>query len=184
MVDMEECTNELLGKPLTGKELKILRLAADGCSNSDIAGEYGVSSQAVRHYFHRISRKFGVSGRTAAVAVALKRGLLNDSINFVWPAAVVSEVWTVGLPGGPAGPFYSIVTQTGRVIALQVPDRAAADMIAAIPQLVQVAHLAHGLSQVMAEFLPDYPEAIGEDWQHLDDALMRLDPLSRIGAGA
>jgi len=32
------------------------------------------------------------------------------------------EKWIVGQPGGPAGPFYSVVSSSGRVIAMQVID--------------------------------------------------------------
>ena len=28
--------------------------------------------------------------------------------------------WIIGQPGGPAGPFYSVVSQTGEAIALQI----------------------------------------------------------------
>jgi len=37
--------------------------------------------------------------------------------------------WNLGLPGGPAGPFYSIVSDTGFVVALQIPDRETAQQI-------------------------------------------------------
>jgi len=48
----------------------------------------------------------------------------------------MSEKWIIGEPGGPAGPFYSVVTQQGRIIAMQIPDRKAAEQIAAIPDLL------------------------------------------------
>jgi hypothetical protein len=41
--------------------------------------------------------------------------------------------WIVSQPGGPSGPFHSIVSSSGQVIALQVPDRAIAARIARIP---------------------------------------------------
>lgn len=41
--------------------------------------------------------------------------------------------WIVGQPGGPSGPFYNIVSSSGKVIALQVPDREVAARIARIP---------------------------------------------------
>lgn len=37
--------------------------------------------------------------------------------------------WNIGEPGGPNGPFYSIVSETGRIVALQIPDKATAQMI-------------------------------------------------------
>ena len=47
----------------------------------------------------------------------------------------MTEKWNIGLPGGPSGPFYSIVSSTGRVIALQIPDREIADRICQLPEL-------------------------------------------------
>lgn len=41
----------------------------------------------------------------------------------------MSEKWIIGKPGGPAGPFYSIINQAGRIIALQVPDKMTAEEI-------------------------------------------------------
>jgi hypothetical protein len=45
--------------------------------------------------------------------------------------------WNIGLPGGPAGPFYSIVSQDGMIIAMQIPDKATAELIASIPELLE-----------------------------------------------
>lgn len=52
------------------------------------------------------------------------------------------EKWIVGQPGGPAGPFWSIVSSTGRVIAMQIPDEKDA-------QLIQREHAVY--NAVMAE---------------------------------
>ena len=48
------------------------------------------------------------------------------------------EKWIVGSPGGPAGPFYSVVLQTGQVIAMQIPDQGMAKLIAQLPELVDL----------------------------------------------
>ena len=37
--------------------------------------------------------------------------------------------WILGLPGGPAGPFYSIVDQNGMVIVLQAGSKEIAEQI-------------------------------------------------------
>jgi len=42
----------------------------------------------------------------------------------------VSEKWIVGEPGGPAGPFWSVVTSSGRAVALQVITKKDAELIA------------------------------------------------------
>ena len=47
----------------------------------------------------------------------------------------MSEKWNVGEPGGPAGPFYSVVSQSGRIIAMQIPDKDIAEKIAKMPEL-------------------------------------------------
>jgi hypothetical protein len=41
----------------------------------------------------------------------------------------MSTKWILGMEGGTAGPFYSIVSQSGEVIAMQVPSRSRADEI-------------------------------------------------------
>lgn len=42
----------------------------------------------------------------------------------------MGEKWIVGEPGGPAGPFYSVVSSSGRVIALQIVSEEYAHLIA------------------------------------------------------
>ena len=39
------------------------------------------------------------------------------------------HVYTIGEPGGPSGPFYSIVRDDGRIIALQVASEEIAERI-------------------------------------------------------
>jgi hypothetical protein len=41
----------------------------------------------------------------------------------------VTDKWIVGRPGGPSGPFYSIVSSSGRVIAMQIADEQTATYI-------------------------------------------------------
>jgi RNA processing factor Prp31 len=43
-----------------------------------------------------------------------------------------SEKWIVGEPGGPAGPFWSVVSQSGRVIAMQIIEEKDARLIASL----------------------------------------------------
>lgn len=38
--------------------------------------------------------------------------------------------YNIGLPGGPSGPFYSVVAETGEVIAMQVTSKENAERIA------------------------------------------------------
>jgi hypothetical protein len=50
----------------------------------------------------------------------------------------MTEKWIVGEPGGPSGPFYSVVSQSGRVIAMQIADEKYALMIASFPDLIRL----------------------------------------------
>jgi NarL family two-component system response regulator LiaR len=59
---------------LTDRETRILRLAAQGLSNKEIAGELGLGRRTVEANVGRILRKLGVKSRTTAVVTALKRG--------------------------------------------------------------------------------------------------------------
>jgi len=45
------------------------------------------------------------------------------------------ETWMIGEPGGTAGPFYSVVTQRGTIVAMQIPERKRAEDIASIPEM-------------------------------------------------
>lgn len=59
---------------LTRRELEVLRLAARGMSNSDIAHELGLGLRTVKGHFEAIFSKMGVRSRTEAVLEALKQG--------------------------------------------------------------------------------------------------------------
>ena len=43
----------------------------------------------------------------------------------------MTDKWIVGEPGGPAGPFWSIVTSSGRAVVLQIPTEEDARALAA-----------------------------------------------------
>jgi two-component system nitrate/nitrite response regulator NarL len=61
---------------LTPRELDIIRLAADGHSNAEIGLRLHVSIATVKTHLQHIFEKLEVSDRSAAVAQALRRGLL------------------------------------------------------------------------------------------------------------
>jgi DNA-binding NarL/FixJ family response regulator len=65
------------GKQLTTRELDVLRLAADGHSNSQIAERLAVTALAVKGHFVRIGRKLGAHDRTQMVAEAMRADLLR-----------------------------------------------------------------------------------------------------------
>ncbi len=62
---------------LSSRELEVLRLVADGYSNKEIATELHVSPATVKTHLIHVFRKLDVNDRTAAVTVALDRGLLT-----------------------------------------------------------------------------------------------------------
>ena len=78
---VERLAGEALSKSppdaLTEEEIRILRLLADGRTNPELAEELGVSTRAVRYQLDRIFRKLGAHDRTAAVAEALRRHLID-----------------------------------------------------------------------------------------------------------
>jgi two-component system nitrate/nitrite response regulator NarL len=62
---------------LTARELEVLRLTADGRSAPDIAEALAVSVATVKTHLQHAYEKLGVSDRAAAVAQAIRRGLLD-----------------------------------------------------------------------------------------------------------
>ena len=62
---------------LSSRELEVLQLVAGGASNSDIASRLHISQATVKSHLIHIFGKLGVSDRTAAVTVALQRGLIR-----------------------------------------------------------------------------------------------------------
>jgi DNA-binding CsgD family transcriptional regulator len=68
---------ELGPRPLSDRELEVLRLAADGNTGPEIAELLIVSPATVKTHFEHIYEKLGVSDRPAAVAHALRIGLIQ-----------------------------------------------------------------------------------------------------------
>jgi DNA-binding NarL/FixJ family response regulator len=64
-------------EPLTPRELEVLRLAAKGMSNKDIAGSLYLSNRTIQAHLSTIFSKMGVGSRTEAVVQALRRGWLT-----------------------------------------------------------------------------------------------------------
>ncbi len=61
---------------LTPRELDVLTGAARGLSNIDIGRELHIGSATVKSHLIRVFAKLGVDSRTAAVTVAMERGIL------------------------------------------------------------------------------------------------------------
>lgn len=63
---------------LTARELDVLRLAAGGSSNGDIARKLCVTEQTVKFHLSNVYRKLGVSNRTEASRHAHVNGLVGE----------------------------------------------------------------------------------------------------------
>lgn len=61
---------------LSGREVQILTLAAEGCTNEQIGKRLFLSPMTVKSHLRRIFSYLEVNSRTAAVVVATKRGIL------------------------------------------------------------------------------------------------------------
>jgi DNA-binding NarL/FixJ family response regulator len=62
---------------LSSRELEVLQLVAEGASNKEIASSLHISQATVKSHLIHIFGKLGVSDRTAAVTVALQRGIMR-----------------------------------------------------------------------------------------------------------
>lgn len=63
--------------PLSSRELDVLRLAAGGLSAAQLAARLSVSTTTVNTHLGHIYAKLGAANRTAAVATALRDGLID-----------------------------------------------------------------------------------------------------------
>jgi HD-GYP domain-containing protein (c-di-GMP phosphodiesterase class II) len=62
---------------LSDRELEVLRLVSEGCSNPEIGRRLGISRRTAEHHVQHIYDKIGVSTRAAAVLFALEHDLLT-----------------------------------------------------------------------------------------------------------
>jgi DNA-binding NarL/FixJ family response regulator len=61
---------------LTARELEVLRLAASGRSNREIAGELVLSVRTVERHVTNLYAKIGARGKADATAYAFRHGLI------------------------------------------------------------------------------------------------------------
>jgi DNA-binding NarL/FixJ family response regulator len=70
--------NRSLAEPLTGRELEVLGLMAQGKTNPEIAGELVIARPTAKTHVERVIRKLGASDRTQAVVRAIDFGLVGS----------------------------------------------------------------------------------------------------------
>jgi DNA-binding CsgD family transcriptional regulator len=68
---------ELAAPVLTARGLELLQLAARGHTTAEIAKQLYLSPATVKRHFERAYASLGVGDRTAAVAEAMRRGLIT-----------------------------------------------------------------------------------------------------------
>jgi DNA-binding NarL/FixJ family response regulator len=62
---------------LTPREIEVLQLVAHGMSNKEIASAIGRTDETVKVHLKNIFARLEVEDRTAAVTVALSRGIIH-----------------------------------------------------------------------------------------------------------
>jgi DNA-binding NarL/FixJ family response regulator len=62
---------------LTGREIEVLRKVAQGNRNRDIAAQLFIAEETVKVHLKHIMDKLGARDRTQAVAIALRRGIIQ-----------------------------------------------------------------------------------------------------------
>ena len=63
--------------PLTGREQAVLLLLAEGASNKEIARRLGISAHTAKFHVGQLLEKLDASGRTDAVANAVRLGVIR-----------------------------------------------------------------------------------------------------------
>jgi two-component system, NarL family, response regulator len=77
--EVGEKLSERLNRPqLSNRELDVLKLVARGLSNQQIASELYISESTVKYHINSVLSKLGVSDRTQATLVAIKRGIVTS----------------------------------------------------------------------------------------------------------
>lgn len=67
----------VLHRPLTSRELEVLRLLARGLTNREIASVFQISESTVKNHVNHLLAKLEVADRTEAVSVCLARGIVR-----------------------------------------------------------------------------------------------------------
>ncbi|PZU91504.1 MAG: DNA-binding response regulator [Pseudanabaena sp.] len=77
--EVGEKLSERLNRPqLSNRELDVLKLVAQGKNNQQIATELYISESTVKYHINSVLSKLGVSDRTQATLIAIKRGIVSS----------------------------------------------------------------------------------------------------------
>jgi DNA-binding NarL/FixJ family response regulator len=72
-----QLAEHLSDEALTAREIDVLRHVAGGNRNRDIAGRLFISEETVKVHVKHIMEKLGANDRTQAVAIAVRRGIIQ-----------------------------------------------------------------------------------------------------------
>jgi DNA-binding NarL/FixJ family response regulator len=76
LLDSSLSLDEEIIDPLTGRELEVLQLLAQGMANKQIALKLAISEHTVKFHVSSIYTKLGAANRTEAVRLGVRRGLI------------------------------------------------------------------------------------------------------------
>jgi DNA-binding NarL/FixJ family response regulator len=72
-----ELASHLSSDALSGREIEVLRMVGEGCSNKIVADHLKISEDTVKGHMRNILSKLNANDRTHAVMIAVKRGFLE-----------------------------------------------------------------------------------------------------------
>jgi DNA-binding NarL/FixJ family response regulator len=75
----ESMAESLRSRPLTARELTVLRELMSGLSDKGIANRLSISVGTIKAHVRQILTKLNASGRAEAIAIAQRRGMILDS---------------------------------------------------------------------------------------------------------
>ena len=72
-----EIAEHVTDNPLSPREVDVLRLVAGGNANKEIAAQLSLTEETVKSHIRNILSKLGAHDRTHAVAIGIKRGIIE-----------------------------------------------------------------------------------------------------------
>jgi DNA-binding NarL/FixJ family response regulator len=72
-----ELASHLTSDALSAREIEVLRMVGEGCSNKIVADRLKISEDTVKGHMRSILSKLNASDRTHAVMIAVRRGFIE-----------------------------------------------------------------------------------------------------------